>query len=95
MSSAESMRAPLSRPAEWPPVLLPEEAAALLGVSRREVLDMARDRRLPAVVLGRKTVRFLRDSVIAHLARLERAALTDGEVLGSSRRRRFDKDCSV
>jgi excisionase family DNA binding protein len=75
------------RPAAWPPVLLPEECGALLGLSRREVLDMARDQRLPCVRLGPKTVRFLRDSVIAHLARLERAALTDAEVLAGSRTR--------
>lgn len=74
------------RPAVWPPILLPEECAALLGLCRREVLDMARDQRLPCIRLGPKTVRFLRDSVIAYLARLERPALTDPEVLAERRR---------
>jgi excisionase family DNA binding protein len=78
------------RPRLWPPVLLPEECATLLGLGRREVLDMARDHRLPSVRFGRKTIRFLRDSVIAHLARLERPALTDAEVLAPRRARRVD-----
>jgi excisionase family DNA binding protein len=72
--------------AGWPAVLTPDMCAAMLGLGRREVLDMARDQRLPSVRLGRKTIRFLRDSVIAHLARLERAALTNGEVTAESRR---------
>lgn len=65
----------------WPPILDPDEAAEFLHLpSRREVLKLAREQRIPSVRLGHKRVLFLRDSLLEALKRQETPALSDREL---------------
>ena len=48
-------------------VLTPDEAAALLKISRRQLMDLARDRRLKCLRMGHRTVRFTERDVLKFL----------------------------
>jgi excisionase family DNA binding protein len=56
-----------------------DQLAKLLGIKRRGVEGLMKDRKIPVLRLGRRCIRFELDKVMASLRRLEQRAIGDSE----------------